>query len=263
MHDSTESSPAQVAPRWVLLVHQLPPRPAYLRVRIRRRLTALGAVLLKNTVYALPWSAGALEDFQWLRTEILGAGGEAILFDAAIVAGAADATGGRRRRPTHRRHRLPALAGGRTWATRRDVQVDRIASAWLIRRWIDPHARFRFVAPRGGRPVPRALRFDMFEGEFTHDGDRCTFETLLHRFGLGRDPALRALGEVIHDLDLKDARFRRAEAPRVARLLERVIRSCRTDPGRLRAGARILDQLHRDWSAAAPATPLGRRASSR
>ena len=76
---------------------------------------------------------------------------------------------------------------GRTWVTRKGVFVDRMASAWLIRRFIDPDARFKFVRRTRYRATPKGeLRFDMFEGEFTHEGDRCTFETLLDRFALAR-----------------------------------------------------------------------------
>ena len=71
----------------------------------------------------------------------------------------------------------------RTWVTRQGVYVDRIASAWLIRRFIDPQARFKFVPGKGYRPEPAELRFDMFEAEFTHEGDKCTFEVLLERCG--------------------------------------------------------------------------------
>jgi chromate resistance exported protein len=82
---------------------------------------------------------------------------------------------------------------GATWVTRTGIKVDRISSAWLIRRFIDPAARFKFVPAKGYRPAAGELRFDMFQGEYTHEGDRCTFETLLALFGL-TDPALRALG---------------------------------------------------------------------
>ena len=75
--------------------------------------------------------------------------------------------------------------------TRQGVFVDRVASAWLIRRFIDPGASFKFVAPQGYRPDVGDVRFDMFEAEYTHEGDRCTFETLLGHFfggvtGVGR-----------------------------------------------------------------------------
>src|SRR5262249_33785857 len=106
--------------------------------------------------------------------------------------------------------RAPADVRGRTWVTRTGVHVDRIASAWLIQRFIDPEARFAFV--RGQKHAPRAgeLRFDMFEGEFTHEGELCTFEVLLKRFGLA-DRALRRIGELVHDVDLKESSFGHAE----------------------------------------------------
>ena len=89
---------------------------------------------------------------------------------------------------------------GRTWVTRRGMFVDRIGSAWLIRRFIDPDARFKFVPAKGYAPEAGELRFDMFEAEFTHEGDRCTFEVLLSRGGLERDPGLAAIGEIVHDI---------------------------------------------------------------
>ena len=81
---------------------------------------------------------------------------------------------------------------GHTWVTRRDVFVDRIASAWLIRRFIDPKAKFKFTGSKTYRPKPGEVRFDMFEAEYTHEGDRCTFETLLERAAL-RDRRLTAI----------------------------------------------------------------------
>ena len=76
---------------WLLLIHQLPPRPAYLRVKVGRRLARLGAVALKNTVYALPNTEGCLEDLQWVRREILQDGGEASVLAASLVDGLTDA----------------------------------------------------------------------------------------------------------------------------------------------------------------------------
>src|SRR3546814_10037846 len=76
--------------------------------------------------------------------------------------------------------------------THRHVHVDRIASAWLIRRFIDPEASFKFVEGKGYVPEPDELRFDMADAEFTHEGDRCSFETLVFLTGLETDPALRS-----------------------------------------------------------------------
>src|SRR5262245_45644093 len=77
--------------RWLLLIHQLPAKPAYLRVKIWRRLQALGAVAIKNTVYALPASEQRQEDFDWLLKEIVEAGGEAVIWEARIIDGLSDA----------------------------------------------------------------------------------------------------------------------------------------------------------------------------
>src|SRR5687768_16967746 len=77
-------------PEWVLLIHQLPPKPTNLRVRIWRKLQKLGAVAIKNSVYVLPATEKSHEDFQWLKQEIESSGGEASVFKAASVEGATD-----------------------------------------------------------------------------------------------------------------------------------------------------------------------------
>src|SRR5215210_5422953 len=132
---------------------------------------------------------------------------------------------------------------GRTWVTRKGVRVDRIASAWLIRRFIDPEARFKFVPAKGYAPDPGELRFDMFEAEFTHEGDRCTFEVLLSRAGLD-DPALRAIGEIVHDIDLKDEKFGREEAAGIAHLVEGIAAANKEDERRLARGAAVFDDFY-------------------
>ena len=138
---------------------------------------------------------------------------------------------------------------GKTWVTRRDVHVDRIASAWLIRRFVDAKAGIRFVAGRRHRPAEGEVRFDMFEGEFTHEGDRCTFEVLVDRLGLD-DPALRALAEIVHDVDLKDGKFSRPEAPGVERLIDGITRAHATDEARVVRGAAALDDLYESFRVA-------------
>jgi hypothetical protein len=95
----------------------------------------------------------------------------------------------------------PAQYRGRTWATRRRLWVDRVASAWLIRRFIDAEARFRWLARPSDCPRS-ALGFDFDGATFTHVGDRVTFETLLASFGLDEDPALARLGTIVHTLDV-------------------------------------------------------------
>src|SRR5262249_25449052 len=107
----------------------------------------------------------------------------------------------------------------RTWVTRKGVHVDRIASAWLIRRFIDPEASFRFVEAAKYTPQADELRFDMFGGEFTHQGSLCTFEVLLTTHDLRGDAGLVAVGEIVHDIDLKDNQYQRAETAGIARLV--------------------------------------------
>jgi hypothetical protein len=247
VNDSTES-PENQGPPWLLLIHQVPPKPDYLRVKIRRKLHRIGATALKNSVYVLPNTPAAREDFEWLAREITAEGGEAAVCEATFVAGVTDAEfSARLGRPAPAPARSVAtpdhVEPGCTWVTRREVHVDRLASAWLIRRFIDPQARFKFVAAKGYRPDPAELRFDMYEGEYTHDGDRCTFETLLARFGLA-DRALGAIGEIVHDIDCKDERFSRPEASGIATLVHGVVTAQADDAARVERAAALWDDLY-------------------
>jgi hypothetical protein len=90
---------------------------------------------------------------------------------------------------------------GRLWATRRRLWIDRVASAWLIKRFVDPEARFRWLATPADCPK-KALGFDFDGATFTHVGDRVTFETLLASFGLEADTALARLAAMVHQLDV-------------------------------------------------------------
>lgn len=322
--------------RWLLLIHQLPPKPDYFRVKVWRRLQRIGAVAIKNSVYVLPYTDQASEDFQWLRREIVAGGGEASVCQAAFVDGLSDGQiealfrtqrdaeyaeltraadelgqgeeGGResdaqtarferrlaeiasldhfgaagrrvaeaavarareRRQPPAPSSRAGVRAapgqanpargrrGAHTWVTRAGVHVDRIASAWLIRRFIDPVARFRFVATQAHAPAPGELRFDMFEAEYTHEGDRCTFETLVARFGL-KDPALTALAEVVHDIDCKDGKFGRDETAGFERMITGIVRRHATDEARLERGAALLDDLYEAFGGSGGTRPTPR-----
>jgi hypothetical protein len=138
----------------------------------------------------------------------------------------------------------PLVSGsGHVWVTRRVVHVDRIGSAWLIRRFIDPQASFKFAPAKGYRPRPGELRFDMFEAEFTHEGDHCTFEVLLQRSGLD-EPALAAISEIVHDIDLKDGKFARAEAGGIAALVDGLARADISDHERIERGGALFDNLY-------------------
>ncbi|HVV51532.1 MAG TPA: chromate resistance protein ChrB domain-containing protein, partial [Polyangia bacterium] len=141
---------------------------------------------------------------------------------------------------------LPSLrqVRGRTWVTRKGIHVDRIASAWLIRRFIDPAARLEYVEAAGYRPAAGELRFDMFDAEFTHEGDLCTFEVLLARWG-GDDPALRHIAEMVHDVDLRDGKFGHQETGGFTSLITGICLEHRADQARLEAGRVVLDALYR------------------
>jgi hypothetical protein len=131
---------------------------------------------------------------------------------------------------------------GRTWVTRKNIHVDRIASAWLIRRFIDPRATFKFVAGQGYQARDRELTFDMYEATFTHVGDACTFETLMQRFGL-KEPGLAPIAEIVHDIDVKDGKFARAEAPGIATLVAAIAASHRDDDARIAVATPVFDAL--------------------
>lgn len=254
MNASTEARAQEAGSgrRWLLLIHQLPPKPDYVRVKVRRRLQKLGAALLKNSVYVLPWSEEALEDFQWLAKEIEGEGGDATICGASFLGGVSDADVeallAANRSAAEPRAGAAAAVEGATWVTRRGVFIDRIASAWLIRRFIDPRATFKFVA-NDYRAREGELRFDMYRGEYTHVADRCTFETLLVEFALD-DPALVAIGEIVHDLDLKDDKYGRAEAAGVGAVVRGIALAIEDDAERLNRGRPIFDGLYDQLSRA-------------
>jgi hypothetical protein len=228
--DDPFDSPPQGAP-WLLLIHQLPPKPDYLRVKVRRRLQRIGAKQLKHSVYVLANSFEALEDLHWIRREIMGMGGTALICEASFLTPMSD-----EKRPVE-------VQPGTTWVTRAGVFIDRIASAWLIRRFIDAQACFKFVAPQGYQPEQGELRFDMFDAEFTHEGERCTFETLLHRFAL-TEAALTAIGEIVHDIDCKAEHFGRPETAGVAAMIRGIADLHADDDTRLQRGGEVFEVLY-------------------
>jgi hypothetical protein len=145
--------------------------------------------------------------------------------------------------PIHKAQQRPNSYAGRTWVTRKGVHVDRIASAWLIRRFVDPNPRFKFVAAKGYRPEPDELRFDMFDAEFTHEGDLCTFEVFLERLNIG-DNALHRIAEIIHDIDLKESRFGRVETAGIALIVNAICTKHKEDFDRIERGTILLDDLY-------------------
>jgi hypothetical protein len=150
--------------------------------------------------------------------------------------------------PAMETEKLTSLKG-RTWVTRANVHVDRMASAWLIRRWVDPEARFKWVADRHYRPEAAEIRFDMYQAEFTHEGDQCTFEVLIGRLEL-KDAALNAIAEIIHDLDLKDQKFGRKETAGVQQLLAGIVASQPSDDGRIERAMNLFDDLYHSFERA-------------
>jgi len=309
-------------PGWYLLIHQIPAKPLYLRAKIRKRLTSLGAVALKDSVYALPARKAFLPRLQEIADETRSGGGDAYVLRADFVdvrANDALVECFRRERATDyealaksvrgwtaelkRRSRtvplegslrarlarakrrleviraidffdasahhevqasLAALEGdllsepaarpgsrhralvGRTWVTRRGIQVDRIASAWFVRRFLDPKARLRFIDPGAEEVRPDEIRFDMVAGDFTHEEDRCTFETLVLRTGM-KDPALASVAEIVHDIDIKDGKFGHPETSGVQQLLLGMLMTNPNDEARLDRGFALFDDLYQSF----------------
>ena len=131
----------------------------------------------------------------------------------------------------------------RVWLTRPRPGIDRCSSAWLIRKFIDPQATFKFA--KDPAEVPSAIPFDMYQAAgFGHRGDHCTFETLVHEFKLA-GKGLRLLAEMIHDADLKDAKYGRGEAIVVDRILKGWAAEGVPDQALLEKGIDLIDGLYR------------------
>jgi hypothetical protein len=133
---------------------------------------------------------------------------------------------------------------GKIWVTRKRPYVDRMASAWLIRKFIDPEAVFKFIGEgegflsKGGR-----VAFDLKNGEFTHYGDLCTFEVLIKSFGL-KDYALKKMAEVVHQIDLKDEKYPAPEAKGVEEILKGIRRTTGNDQEMLEKGMALFEMLY-------------------
>lgn len=315
--------------RWLLMLHQIPPKPAYFRAKVLRRLQQIGALGLKNSAYLLPENDETLEDTQWLCQEIRQEGGEVWLFRVELISGLTNeslveafcairnqdysellevgkkllqnlteqtemsqlldstiepdydqqwrklnrhyqevkridffnASGQKDleeimnsidnilHKKTKAIANKPLLADlkSRTWVTRRGIKIDRIACVWLIERFIDHQAKFRFVDLDTYSHQATEIRFDMFEGEFTHEGDQCTFEVLLNHIA-SNDLALKAVGEVIHDIDLKDGKYQRPEAIGILQVIEGILLRHKDDLRRLEEGKNIFESLYTRFS---------------
>lgn len=135
---------------------------------------------------------------------------------------------------------------GKVWTTRPRIHIDRLCSAWLIRRFVDPKAKFVF-APEDKLPK-NVIPFDVLGAEFSHHGEDCTFETLLQAFQL-RDKALLAISEIVHDIDMKDQKFGRAEAAGLDTVVRALAEAHKDDHKILETGSGILDALYTYFSA--------------
>ena len=132
---------------------------------------------------------------------------------------------------------------GKKWVTRKDVYIDRMASAWLIRRFIDAKARFVFLRKSTDKIPKDAIPFDMYGAEFTHHGEDCTFETLIKAFGL-KDAALPPIAEIVHDIDLKDNKYGRKEAEGIAQILTGLSQGVKDDNKLLEKAMEIFDAIY-------------------
>lgn len=132
---------------------------------------------------------------------------------------------------------------GRVWLTRPQPGIDRAGSAWLILKFIDPKARFVF----GTEPSkhPNAVPFDMADAEFSHHGEDCTFETLVKRFGVSDEAALK-MAEMVHDADLEDGKFQRSECIGINRVLSGWAKAGLNDDKLLTKGIECFEGLYRD-----------------
>ena len=142
----------------------------------------------------------------------------------------------------------------RLWVTRPRPGVDRMASAWLIRRFIDTEPRFGFASDRDHLPEANAVPFDMFGVAFSHQGDGCTFETLCSAFGIA-DPGVARLAAIVHDLDVKDGRFGASDAPTVGHLIDGLQLAYESDDELLEHGVGLFDALYRAFTRSLGATP--------
>lgn len=315
---------------WLLFFYSLPSKPVSNRMKIWRKLSQIGAVPFKGSVYVLPDNEEHHEYFQWLVSEVVTRGGEGAfvrveriesmeekelkaLFDQNRnkeyhpVETGVDAL--ERRLGNYKKGgttepkksliedfnrllkefervrkvdffssikgaaleiRLKAIDNAitslsakgiespeklmnkknrkdyqrKTWATRKRPYVDRIASAWLIMRFIDPKALFKFIKEdEATNPEEGLVTFDMKNGEFTHQGDLCTFEVMIRVFGL-KDKALKKMAQIVHQIDLKDEKYPAPEARGIEELLNGIRKTVKEDPKILEKGMALFEMLY-------------------
>ncbi len=143
----------------------------------------------------------------------------------------------------------PEAYGRKVWVTRKRPFIDRMASAWLIRRFIDPVAKFRFIDEKDlGSLGSGEIAFDMQGGEFTHHGELCTFEVFVRSFGF-KDKAVRKIAEIVHDLDLKDDKYGSAAAGGIEEVLTGIRKTAKDDAAMLEQGMAVFEMLYRSRTA--------------
>jgi len=315
--------------RWLLFFYTLPSKPVGNRLRIWRKLSQIGAVSFKGSVYLLPDKEDNYETLQWLGSEVISRGGEVDLVRTdrfefmpeveiihlfnrsrekeykpivetleTIERGILNLRQGgavnrkkisedfnrltkefesvrkvdffsskkgaavekrikstqemienfstrekvKTAKPMVSRDRQNYL--GKVWVTRKRPYVDRMASAWLIRKFIDLEATFQFI--RDGETLNHqngTVPFDLKNGEFTHQGDLCTFEVLIKSFGL-KDKILKKIAEVVHQIDLKDEKYPAPEAKGVEEVLKGIRRTAGDDQEMLEKGMALFEMLY-------------------
>lgn len=312
---------SEIPNTWLLLIHQIPPKPNAFRVKIWRRLQQIGAVSIKQSVYAMPFSDESREDFGWILKEIVDGGGDASIMEVRFIDGLTDEqvvalfqnarkldyekiisdaaslksdlesaqrddtffqkkTSAVSRLKTRLKEIIavdffntpergaadilltdlsnviagtrragvvsdtdPAALKGKTWVTRQNIFVDRMACAWLIRRFIDPRATFLFVSSEVHSPGPNEIQFDMHGGEFTHEGDKCSFEVMAEKF-CNQDKAVTLLAEIVHDIDLKESKFGHGETEGFKALLTGITACEIDDYARIDQGMAVFEHMY-------------------
>nr|WP_321398442.1 chromate resistance protein ChrB domain-containing protein [uncultured Desulfobacter sp.] len=306
---------------WLLLIHQIPPKPNAFRVKIWRRLQQIGAVSIKQSVYAMPLSDESREDLGWILKEIIDGGGDGSIIDARFIEGLTDeqivaifqnarktdyekiiseamtlrsnfegalindppvqkklsavsrlnkrfkeivvidffnapergtaeilienlfniASGPRK--PISDSKVNTTAMNGKIWVTRKNVFVDRMACGWLIRRFIDSEAKFLFADGNDSSSGVGHIRFDMHGGEYTHQGDKCSFEVMAETF-CPQDKAVTRLSEMVHDIDLKEAKFGHTETEGFNAMLIGVVACEADDMARMEKSMAIFEHMY-------------------